>query len=109
MRPSHQAIPFHTAIPGGPPGFIHMPPLGYPVTYCPPPPTSAMQSNNVGSLQVKKKSPNKKRNVKSSKNKTPSKKKPSQTLDGADGDAGLLRGVTMRPSGKWVSKDINKR
>ena len=102
MRPTHQALPFHAALPWSPSGFIPMPPMGYPLAYCSGP-TGIMPTNNAMNFIGKKKSPAKKRSAKSSKNKTPSKKRPSQAGDNAEGDAGLLRGVTMRPSGKWVS------
>ena len=88
MRPTHQALPFHAALPWSPSGFIPMPPMGYPLAYCSGP-TGIMPTNNAMNFQGKKKSPTSERTASSSKTKAPSKKRPSQAGDNAEGDAGL--------------------
>jgi len=91
VHPTHQTLPFH------PPAFLPMPPMGSGCYRYPPIP--APGAPIVPRPHKKQKSPVKKRPSK--KAKTPAKKGRVGAY-GADGDAGLLRGVTMRPSGKWV-------
>eukprot|EP00816_Leptocylindrus_hargravesii_P013910 CAMPEP_0196809502 /NCGR_PEP_ID=MMETSP1362-20130617/9430_1 /TAXON_ID=163516 /ORGANISM="Leptocylindrus danicus, Strain CCMP1856" /LENGTH=503 /DNA_ID=CAMNT_0042184215 /DNA_START=545 /DNA_END=2056 /DNA_ORIENTATION=+ len=103
IRPNHQMASFRTTLGG--PGFLPMPPVGmggpvgYPVSYRPPP---TMNTAAPVPPNSKKKTPSKKR-IPKSKSKTPSKKR-STPSDGDGDSSGLLRGVTMRPSGKWQAQ-----
>lgn len=73
--------------------------VGYPLSYHPPP-----KMNTAAAIppMSKKKTPTKKR-IPKSKSKTPSKKRSASSDGDGESSSGLLRGVTMRPSGKWVS------